>query len=56
MGLFKTIREIFNFGKELKKSITEARENEARYLAMTSEELSTLSDDELFEAAVCRIT
>lgn len=54
MGLFGAIKEIFKFSKELKKSIEEAKENEARYLAMTTDELSALSDDELFEAIVSR--
>ena len=54
MGLFSAIKEIIKFKKELKKSITEAKENEARYLAMTLEDLSALSDDELFEAVVIR--
>lgn len=37
-----------------KRSIEEAKENEKRYLAMTPNELSALSDDELFEAVIAR--
>ena len=54
MGLFSTIKNIIKFRKELKKSIEEAKENEKRYLEMTVEELSALSDDELFEAVTAR--
>lgn len=45
---------MIKFRKELKKSIEEAKENEKRYLEMTVEELSALSDDELFEAVTER--
>lgn len=54
MGLFSSIKNIIKFRKELKKSIEEAKENEKRYLAMTTDELSFLSDDELFEAVTLR--
>ena len=54
MGFFSAIKDFFNFRKELKKSIAEAKENEARYLTMSIEELSALSDDELFEAVASR--
>ena len=54
MGHFSTIKNIIKFRKELKKSIEEAKENEKRYLEMTVEELSALSDDELFEAVTAR--
>ena len=55
MGLFGAIKTIIKFRKELKKSIVEAKENEARYLAMSVEELSALSDDELFDAVDSRV-
>ena len=54
MGLFSAIKNIIKFRKELKKSIEEAKKNETRYLEMTEEELSALSDDELFEAVTAR--
>ena len=50
MGLFSSIKAIFQFRKELRRSIEEAKENEMRYLEMTTDELSALSDDELFTA------
>ena len=54
MGLFSSIKAIFQFRKELKRSIEEAKENEKRYLTMSTDELSALSDDELFEAVTAR--
>ena len=54
MGLFSSIKAIFQFRKELRRSIEEAKENEMRYLAMTTDELSALSDDELFTAVTAR--
>lgn len=54
MGLFSAIKNTLKFKKELKKSIKEAKEKEKRYLEMTVEELSALSDDELFEAVTAR--
>ena len=48
------IKDGFRFQKELRKSIKEAREAQKRYPGMTTEELSALSDDELFEAATVR--
>lgn len=54
MGLFSMIKDGFRFQKELRKSIKEAREAQKRYPGMTTEELSALSDDELFEAATVR--
>ncbi len=54
MGLFSLIKAIFQFKKELKRSIEEAKENEKRYLEMSTDELSVLSDDELFEAVTAR--
>ena len=54
MGLFSSIKAIFQFRKELKRSIEEAKENEKRYLTMLTDELSALSDDELFEAVTAR--
>lgn len=54
MGLFGVLKELFSFRKELKKSIEDAQKREQLYLQMTCDELSELSDDELFEAAVVR--
>lgn len=54
MGLFKEIKALFKLHKELTLSIAEAKKEESRYLAMTTEELSELSDDELFDAAESR--
>ena len=54
MGLFSSIKAILQFKKELKRSIKETQENEKRYLTMTTDELSALSDDELFSAIVAR--
>ena len=54
MGLFSSIKAILQFKKKLKRSIKETQENEKRYLTMTTDELSALSDDELFEAIVAR--
>ena len=54
MGFFSTIKNIITFRKELKKSIEEAQENERRYLEMTTDELSALSDEELFDAVTAR--
>ena len=54
MGLFSSIKAILQFKKELKRSIKETQENEKRYLTMTTDELSELSDDELFVAIVAR--
>lgn len=54
MGLFSAIKNIIKFKKELKKSIEEAQKNEKRYLAMTTDELSALSDEELFDAVTAR--
>ena len=54
MGLFSSIKAILQFRKELKRSIEEAKENQKRYLAMTTDELSALSDDGLFEAVTAR--
>ena len=54
MGWFSSIKAILQFKKELKRSIKETQENEKRYLTMTTDELSALSDDELFAAIVAR--
>ena len=54
MGFFSSIKAILQFKKELKRSIKETQENEKRYLTMTTDELSALSDDELFAAIVAR--
>ena len=54
MGLFANIKAILNFGKEIKRIVVEEKEREKRFLAMSSEELSALSDDELLGAVVAR--
>ena len=54
MGFFSSIKGILQFIKELKRIIKETQENEKRYLTMTTDELSALSDDELFAAIVAR--
>lgn len=54
VGFFSSMKAIFQLRKELKRSIAEAKENETRYLKMTMDELSGLSDDELFEAVTAR--
>ena len=54
MGLFGVIKEMLNFRKELKRSIQEEKEKLERYLAMSREELSALSDGELLDAAILR--
>ncbi|MBR6558876.1 MAG: DUF4375 domain-containing protein [Clostridia bacterium] len=54
MGLFSAIKEIIRFRKELKKSIEESKEKEILYLSMSSEDMVSLSDDELFEAVLSR--
>ena len=54
MGWFSSIKAILQFKKELKRSIKETQEIEKRYLTMTTDELSALSDDELFAAIVAR--
>lgn len=55
MSLFSTIKEIIKFRKELKKCIIESKEKEMLYLSMSNEDMVSLSDDELFEAALFRI-
>ena len=52
MGFFSSMKAIFQLRKELKRSIAEAKENEKRYLEMTMDELSALSDDELYAKLV----
>lgn len=54
MGLFRAIWELFKFNKELKRSIAEAKEEDERYLTMTTEEVAALSDEDLLEAAIIR--
>ncbi len=54
MGFFGAIKSILRLRKELNRSIAEAKENEARYAAMSAEELALLSDDDLFEAITLR--
>ena len=51
---FGMIKEIIRFRKELKKCLIEQKEKEARYSAMSTEELSVLLDDDLFDAVVYR--
>lgn len=54
MGFIKSIKEIINLSKELKKSIKEIKEKEKLYLSMSHEDMAALSDDELFEAVFSR--
>ncbi len=61
MKLLDQIKAFIQFRKELKKMkqgmrqmIADAEENAKRYVLMTTEELSTLDDEELFEAAQAR--
>lgn len=51
MGLFDSLSTMLEFGK----SISEQRKRERQYLTMTSDELSALSDDELYRAVLCRL-
>lgn len=54
MGLFRAIKELFEFRRTLKRSIEEEAEREAHYLSLSCEALAELPDDELFSAAVAR--
>lgn len=50
MGLFSFIKDAISFRKSFKTDLKEQMEREAMYLKMSAEELSALSDDELFSA------
>ncbi len=52
--MFKFIKEIFNFTKEMKNSIKQNDEARKIYLSMNTDELAKLSDEELFEAVLIR--
>lgn len=54
MGLFKAMKEMIRFRKELKKALSEENTQNERFLAMTTDELSNLTDDELFDAVLVR--
>lgn len=54
MGLFGAIKAIFALKKNLAKEIEAIKEREARYPAMTTDELAALDDEELFEAVNVR--
>ena len=54
MGLFKAIREVISFRKELKKSMGEFEKNLEKYLALTTDELKELPEEELFNAVLTR--
>ena len=53
MGLFRFVNALI-FHNAVKKSIKEQQEKDAAYLKLSTAELSCLSDDELFCAAVVR--
>ena len=50
IGFFKELKK----RKEIKKSIEEHKQNQLRYMEMSSSELNSLTDNELFEAALVR--
>ena len=54
MGLFKKIIDKFRNEKMLKSSLNEMKEKEERSLKYSTEELSALSDADLFWAVMCR--
>ena len=54
MGLFGAIKAFFALRKNLAKELEAIREREARYPAMTTDELAALDDEELFEAVNVR--
>ena len=54
MGLFGAIKAFFALKKNLAKEIEAIKEREARYPAMTTDELAALDDEELFEAVNVR--
>ena len=54
MGLFRAIKEFFEFRRALKSQSEETEEREVRYLSLSCEALALLPDDELFSAAVVR--
>ena len=54
MGLFGAIKTFFALRKNLAKELEAIREREARYPAMTTDELAALDDEELFEAVNVR--
>lgn len=54
MGIFKAIKEAIEFKKMIKESVKEYMEKEALYVAMSTEELAQVDDDELIFAAMAR--
>ena len=54
MGLFGAIKAFFALRKNLAKELEAIQEREARYPAMTTDELAALDDEELFEAVNVR--
>ena len=55
MGLFSAIKAFFALRRiNLEKQLEEIREREARYPAMTTDELAALDDEELFDAVNTR--
>ena len=54
MSFFSRIKDFFSRKRQISEFIKAEAERTARYLAMNTEELSALSDDELFSAAISR--
>ena len=54
MGLFKSIKDSILFNRMIKQSFREQQAREALYMQMSPGELSKLTDDELFCAALIR--
>ncbi len=52
--MFKFLRELFGFKKEIKSMLAEYEANQSRWIALSSEEFALLPDDELFDAALAR--
>lgn len=54
MGLFGAIKALFALKKNLAKEIEAIKEREARYLVMSTDELTALGDEDLFDAVNVR--
>ncbi len=55
MGLFQKLGELFSSKRYIERAMKEIEEEQKKYLTMTSEELSALSDEDLHTAAICRV-
>lgn len=55
MGFFSNIKEMFSLMREIKNMKEITPEERERILAMSTDELSMLSDDELYEAVDLRV-